>query len=135
MGKTAADKGELSMTIPLGSAVYIRYKDHVLFRRIKNPVTRHAERETVGWLIGEDPEAICIHWDRNVKRLPYQKTSSNSGLLILKSCILEIQEIPLQRKRSGSLSCRTDKYVSTEYAFQPKKRKTQQPKTRTGADK
>jgi hypothetical protein len=123
------------MTIHLGSAVYIRYKDHVLFRRIKDHVAEHAERETVGWLIGEDPEAICIHWDRNVRRLPYQKTSSNSGLLILKSCIIEIQEIPLQRKQNGSLNCQTNKLVSTEYAFQPKKRKTQQPKIRTGATK
>ena len=134
MGKTAVRR-DLKMTIPLGSAVYVRYKDHVLFRRIKNHVAGHVERETVGWLIGENSEAICIHWDRNINRLPHQKTSSNSGLLILKSCILEIQEIPLQRKRNGSLSCRTDKYVSTEYAFQPKKRKTQQPKARTGADK
>jgi hypothetical protein len=35
------------MIVPLGSAVYVRYKDHVLFKNIPEPVAEAVERETV----------------------------------------------------------------------------------------
>jgi hypothetical protein len=124
----------LSLTIPLGSAVYVRYKDHVLFRQVKEHVIGHAERETIGWLIGEDLETMCIHWDRNVRRFPHQKTSFNSGLLILKSCILEIRMLPLQNISRWPLSCQTNKLSSTEYALPNEKRKTQIRRNGTGAE-
>ena len=37
--------------VPPGSVVYVRYKDHVLYRNIHNPIEEAVERETVGWLV------------------------------------------------------------------------------------
>jgi hypothetical protein len=36
--------------VPAGSIVYVRYKDHVLYRNQPSAVEDAAERETVGWL-------------------------------------------------------------------------------------
>jgi hypothetical protein len=123
------------MTIPTGSAVYVRYKDHVLFRNVQEPICEYAERETVGWLIGEDSEIVCIDWDRNFKTFADYKTGCNSGLVILKSCILEICPLPLQNLSRCPLSCQSTKLSSTEYAPQTKKRKTQKRRNGTGANK
>ena len=32
------------------SAVYVRYKDHVLFKHTQQPVAEAIERESIGWL-------------------------------------------------------------------------------------
>jgi len=104
--------------------VYIRYKDHILFRNITKPIKDATERETVGWLTGENNEIICIQNDRTVKSL-FQITGTASGLVILKNCILEIRALPLQESLKGSLNCLKDEASSVEYALQKAKRKTQ----------
>jgi hypothetical protein len=111
---------------PLGSAVYVRYKDHVLFRNVVNPIEEALERETIGWLTKQNNEIILIEHDRTI---PDAQSSSGqgSGLIILKSCILEIRELPLQKSSDGHLNC-PDANRTSEYALHPKKRKTQ-PKT------
>ena len=38
----------MDKAIPKGSAVYIRYKDHILFRNTAKPIADAAERETLG---------------------------------------------------------------------------------------
>ncbi len=124
----------MAEAVPSGSVVYVRYKDHVLYRNQPKPLEDAAERETIGWLGKQNSELICVEHDRTVQDLNLPSGSGN-GVLILKRCILELRELPLQRKRNGSLSCQTDKLEGTEYAFQTEKRKTQQPKTRTGAEK
>ena len=114
----------MSKAIPKGSVVYIRYKDHVLFRKMKQPLKDAAERETVGWLTAETDELLCIQNDRTVESLQYSSGTA-SGLLLLKSCILKMRALPLQKRSRGSLSCQNDKATNAEYALQNAKRKTQ----------
>jgi len=107
-----------------GSVVYIRYKDHVLFKNTPQPVKDAAERETVGWLTQETGDLLCLQHDRTVES-PHCSSGTASGLLLLKSCILEIRALPLQRIPSGSLIYPDDKATTAEYALQTAKRKTQ----------
>ena len=81
--------------IPQGSIVYIRYVDHVLYRNTSEAIENAAERETIGWLTQENRELLCIQHDRTTENL--QNTSGTAtGLVLLKSCILEIRALPLQ---------------------------------------
>lgn len=114
----------MGQTIPLGSAVYIRYLDHVLFRNISEAVENVAERETIGWLTQENKELICLQHDRTIESLQHENGTA-SGLVLLKSCILEIRALPLQNPSSWHLISRTDITRNAEYAIQKAKRKTQ----------
>jgi len=116
----------------LGSPVYIRYKDHVLFKNIIQPMEEAMERETVGWLSKENSEIILVEHDRTMPNAELCSGQSN-GLIILKSCILEMRKLPLQESSEWHLNSQetTDK---AEYALQPKKRKTPK-RNRTGANK
>jgi hypothetical protein len=51
----------------LGSAVYIRYKDHVLFKNIWQPLEEAMERETIGWLSKENSEIVLVEHDRTIQ--------------------------------------------------------------------
>jgi len=114
----------MSQAIPKGSVVYIRYKDHVLFQNEVHIPEDAPEREAVGWLFQETGELLCIQNDRTIESISYSSGKA-SGLILLKSCILEIHALPLQNLRRGSLSCQNDKPTSAEYALQTVKRKTQ----------
>ena len=111
-----------SPAFSLGSAVYVRYKDHVLFRNIKQPIADAVERETIGWLTKQTEEIILIEHDRTIQnaQLP---SGQGSGLIILKSCVLEIRELPLQKTSDWRLNS-AETLDKGEYALQPKKRKT-----------
>lgn len=115
-----------SAVFSLGSAVYVRYKDHVLFKNIQQPLAEAIERETIGWLAKQNEEIMLIENDRTVpdKRLP---GGQGSGVIILKCCVIEIRELPLQKISKWLLNS-SDVKGRGEYALQPKKRKTQ-PKT------
>jgi hypothetical protein len=77
-----------------GSIVYVRYRDHVLFRNAEAGLYRPAVREAVGWLIKENEEAVWILWDRSVVRLPHERIhAGESGIVILKSDILEMRRL------------------------------------------
>ncbi|MBT0160189.1 hypothetical protein G4O51_09415 [Candidatus Bathyarchaeota archaeon A05DMB-2] len=117
-----------SPAFPLGSAVYVRYKDHVLYKNIQQPVADAVERETIGWLTKQNDEIILIEHDRTITN-PQIPSGQGNGVIILKSCVLEIRELPLQKTSNGHLNC-PDAIVKGEYALQPTKRKTQ-PRTKT----
>jgi len=114
------------MASPEGSPVYVRYKDHVLFKNIQQPVADAVERETIGWLAKQTDEIMLIEHDRTIPNAQIP-SGSGSGVIILKSCILEIHAPPLQKTSDGHLNSQENK-SKAEYALQPKKRKTQ-PKT------
>jgi hypothetical protein len=77
--------------------VYLRYIDHVLFRNTNPCLLQPALRETVGWLFKENEQAVWILWDRSVKPLPHERTpAKESGLVLLKSDIVEMRKLPLQ---------------------------------------
>jgi hypothetical protein len=106
----------------LGSAVYIRYKDHVLFRNIEQPIEEAIERETIGWLSKETEEILLVEHDRTMPNLQVGSDQCN-GLIILKSCILEIKTIILQENSKWVLNPQNAK-GKAEFALHPKKRKT-----------
>ncbi|MEM3823463.1 MAG: hypothetical protein QXH87_00855 [Candidatus Bathyarchaeia archaeon] len=114
----------MDQAIPHGSAVYIRYKDHVLFRNTPKTLADAAERETLGWLTRETDELLCIEHDRTAKD-SHCPSGTASGLLLLKSCILEIRVLPLQNFESRSINSRKHIVNNAEYALQSPKRKTQ----------
>ena len=110
--------------VPPGSVVYVRYKDHVLYRNIRNPVEEAVERETVGWLTRENGEIILIEHDRTPQCLQLPR-GSGSGVIILKSCILELRSLVFPCGSDGRLNSTEASGTGTECAFQPKRRKTQ----------
>lgn len=73
--------------------VYVKYFDHSLFRNMAPSNVKPAIRETVGWLIYQDDEALWIIWDRSVDSNRFEKPDPSSGLVILRKCILEVREI------------------------------------------
>jgi hypothetical protein len=107
-----------------GSIVYIRYKDHVLFRNTPEALENAAERETVGWLTQETGELLCIQHDRTIESLQYASGTA-SGLVLLKRCILEIRALPLQNTSRWPLISRNDIIRNAESALQSAKRKIQ----------
>jgi len=76
-----------------GLLVYVRYLDHALYRNMAPSNPRPVVRETVGWLMHEDDEAIWIVWDRNVAPSKHEKNDPYSSLVIVKSCILEMRRL------------------------------------------
>jgi hypothetical protein len=114
----------MDQVIPHGSVVYVRYRDHVLFRNTPKPITDAAERETLGWLTQETGELVCIQHDRTIEN-SHSSSGTASGLLILKSCILEIRKLPSLNFPSRSINCRKHIVNNAEYALQSPKRKTQ----------
>jgi hypothetical protein len=121
-----------SAVFSMGSPVYIRYKDHVLFKNILQPMEKAMERETIGWLSKENNEIILVEHDRTMPNAELSSGKSN-GLIILKNCILEIRKLPLQENPEWTLNSHETK-DNAEYALQTKKRKT--PKTnKKGANK
>jgi hypothetical protein len=117
----------------LGSAVYVRYKDHVLFKNIQQPIAEAVERETIGWLTRQNDEIMLIEHDRTIPN-PQIPSGQGNGVIILKSCIIEIRKLPLQK----TLNCHLNSPETTnlsEYALQPTRRKTSNKQKGTGAKK
>jgi hypothetical protein len=110
--------------VPPGSVVYVRYKDHVLYRNIRDPIEEAVERETVGWLARENGEVILVEHDRTPQCLQLPR-GSGSGVIILKSCILELRSLLFPWDSDGRLNSAEASGTSTECASQPKRRKTQ----------
>jgi hypothetical protein len=112
-------------TSPLNpySLVYVRYQDHVIYKNVLKPMAEPAERETVGWLTKQNEEIMLIEHDRTIQNSEISSGQGN-GIIILKNCILEIRELPLQNISNCSLN--SQKTIGKgEYALLPKKRKTQ----------
>ena len=114
----------MEKAIHLGSVVYVRYWDHVLYKNIPKPIEEPAERETIGWLTKDEKGLVCIENDRSLDKLPYS-SGSGSGLVLLKSCIIEIRLAPIQNVAGWSLIPRNTYFRSAESALQTNKRKIQ----------
>jgi hypothetical protein len=115
-----------SPAFPSDSPVYIRYKDHVLFKNIKQPIAEAVERETIGWLTKQTEEIMLIEHDRTIPNAQIP-SGQGSGVIILKSCIIEMRLLPLTKNSDWNLNSQSA-IIKDEFALQPKKRKTQ-PKT------
>jgi len=119
-------------TSPLHPLVYVRYKDHVLFKNIQQPIGEAVERETAGWLAKQNEEIILIENDRTIPN-PQIPSGKSNGVIILRSCIVEIRPLPLQKNLKCHLNCRQTIH-DYEYAFRPTERKTHS-QTSKGAKK
>ncbi|MEM2189229.1 MAG: hypothetical protein QXG35_07870 [Nitrososphaerota archaeon] len=73
--------------------VYIRYRDHVLFRDSNHSLLSPIVRETVGWVVKESDEALWLVWDRGTDKNEF---SFESGLIILKSDVLEMRNVRVE---------------------------------------
>jgi hypothetical protein len=72
--------------------VHIRYKDHIEFKNTSHKLYFDVNlREAVGWIVLETDEYLFILYDRSVKSLPHE--ASQSGLILIKSDILEMKEV------------------------------------------
>jgi hypothetical protein len=117
----------------LGSPVYVRYKDHVLYKNVVEPIEEAVERETIGWLTKQTDDVMLIEHDRTIPCFQLSM-GQGSGLLILKSCIIEMRELPLQKSSNCHLNSKKS-IVRDEYALQQKKRKTPEKQNGTGANR
>jgi hypothetical protein len=108
----------------LGSVVYVRYWDHVLYRNTPIPVEEPAERETIGWLTKDEKGFVRIENDRTLDKLPYS-SGSGSGLVLLRSCIIEIRLAPIKNVSGWTLIPRNTNFRNAESALQTNKRKIQ----------
>jgi len=113
---------------PLHPLLYVRYKDHVLFKNIQEPIAEAVERETVGWLAKQNEEIILIENDRTIPN-PQIPCGKSNGVIILKSCILEVR--PLQKTSKCHLNSQSTDSTD-EYAFRTSERKTQRAKSSKG---
>jgi hypothetical protein len=105
------------------SPIYIRYKDHAIFKNISEPSAVAVVRETIGWVKEQNEELLLIEHDRAI---PSQGKGVN-GIVILKNCILEAYALPLQNNSEWVLSSR-ETTSKVELAFRPSERKTQRAK-------
>lgn len=71
--------------------LYVKYRDHVLFRNCDSSEIKPSLREVVGWLTFESTDNICICYDKPVDPLSNEKRES--GFVILKSDVLEVCEL------------------------------------------
>jgi hypothetical protein len=114
----------MGKAIPESTIVYIRYLDHVLYRNTPEALENAAERETIGWLTQENKELLCIQHDRTIENLQ-NASGTVTGLVLLKSCVLEVRALPLQNISNWHLISRNDDTRNAESALQTAKRKTQ----------
>ena len=78
-----------------GDVVYIRYKDHVLFKDVDpGAYAKPFVRETLGWLDHEDDESIRLVWERFAEPNPHEEAKQRAtGLVILKGNILKMRRV------------------------------------------
>jgi hypothetical protein len=66
--------------------LYLKYKDHVLFRKADPSLLTPCIRETIGWLIKETEEAFYLVNDKSVHSQTHHP--AESGLIILQSDVI-----------------------------------------------
>ena len=78
----------------LKSIVYIRYKDHVLFKDTDASQYFPWIREAVGWLDYEDKKYIRIVWERYAESFDNETIRmKSSGISLMKNAVMEIRKV------------------------------------------
>jgi len=89
-------KGATIERFNIGSVVYARYLDHVLFKDTASSY-RPFVREALGWLDHADGDCIRLVWERFSEPVPGGEARQRaSGLVILRSAILELKKLERQ---------------------------------------
>jgi len=91
-GNGGATFVQLGFELKVGDVVYIRYRDHVLFKDVNPDAYEPCIRETVGWLAEENIDYIKIVWDKFSKPLENAKQRA-TGLVILRPDILVLSKV------------------------------------------
>jgi hypothetical protein len=88
------ERGFGGQMLEIGSVVYVRYLDHVLFKDAEPQTFGPFVREAIGWLDYEASDFIRLTWERSVENgsTPVIKTKA-TGLVVLKADILEMKPI------------------------------------------
>ena len=86
--KYLGKKNKPKVSYEKSTLVYVKYRDHVLFRNFDSSKIKSSIREVVGWLTSQNTENICICCDKAVNPLPNEKRES--GFIILKTDVLEV---------------------------------------------
>lgn len=88
-----------------GNFVYIRYRDHVIYHRGSPEAMKPQTREAVGWLVHDRADYIVICWDRDAGPPTLKGGDPKaSGLVVLRTDILELKHVALAKQGSGSNS-------------------------------
>jgi hypothetical protein len=76
------------------TAVYVKYKDHLLFKDCDPQTFGPFVRETIGWLDHEASDFVRVVWERAVGNgtKPAIKEKA-TGLVILRGDILEMRRL------------------------------------------
>lgn len=114
--------------------IFVRYFDHVLYNRASAFIMKPQVRKAIGWLIYECEQYITLAWDSDDEPPTLRSRDPKaSGLVLLRSDIIEIKKLPLQKISGWQLNS-PEAISKDEYALQPKKRKTPK-RNGTGANK
>jgi hypothetical protein len=109
--------------------VFVKYLDHVLYNRASALAMQPQVRQAVGWLVYECNLYVTIAWDFDADPPTLHGGDPKaSGMVLLKSDTIELQklaisELPLQKNSECHLNS-LPTTTKSEYALQPKKRKT-----------
>jgi hypothetical protein len=115
-------------------AVFVRYRDHVMYNRSSAIVMQPQTRETIGWLVYEAEGYIIISWDRDADPPTLRGGDPKaSGLVLLKSDIVSYKKLSPGQQRSSELNLKSTQHKQgIEYAFRPSERKTHRAKSSKG---
>ena len=81
-------------SLRFGSLVYVRYRDHVLFKDVDPVTATPFTRECVGWLDYDGEDHIRLVWERFAMPDPPNESKARAtGLVILKKAIVEMRRI------------------------------------------
>lgn len=93
------------MVAKLGSIVFIRYRDHVLYHRGDPLILKPQIRECVGWLVYDCTEYIVLAWDRDAGPPTLRGGDPKaSGLVVLGTNILDMKRVASAKQGSESNS-------------------------------
>lgn len=79
--------------MPVGDLVYIRYKDHTLYRDSNPSCCGPMLREAVGWLSFENTEFVRVAFERFAVPESEGAHQRETGIAVLKSAIIELRSI------------------------------------------
>jgi hypothetical protein len=76
--------------------IYVKYRDHVLFKNCSPDEMKVCVREVMGWLVREDSETLVVCIDQPVDPLAHEKITA-TALVILKDCIIETHKVKIKK--------------------------------------
>jgi hypothetical protein len=118
-----------SILLEFKGLIFVRYLDHVMYNRTPALAMKPQVRETVGWLVYECEYYITITWDRDADPPTLKGGDPKaSGLVLLKSDILQMKKLPLQEISEWLLNS-GQVIVNDEYALSATRSEKLSPKT------